>query len=101
MSCWNLWHSPQYPATTHTLTKGGDTDVNPADAVSSGDSVTPIFVSVKDAARILGISPWSCYQLLDAQHVESRYHGRRRLVLLTSLRRYAENLPNYPAESSA
>lgn len=56
------------------------------------NTVSPIFVSVKDAARMLAISPWSCYQLLNEGKVESRYHGRRRLVLVTSLREYAAAL---------
>lgn len=59
-------------------------------------TITPIFVSVKQAAQMLAISPWSCYQLLDAQAIESRYHGRRRLVSVESLRAYAASLPTYP-----
>lgn len=65
------------------------------------EGIAPIFVSVKEAARILGISPWSCYQLLDQQAIDSRYHGRRRLVVFDSLRRYAEALPNYPEASGS
>lgn len=61
-----------------------------------GDSLSPIFVSVKQAAQMLGISAWVVYQLLDEQKIESRYQGRRRLVLVTSLREYADNLPAYP-----
>lgn len=57
------------------------------------ENLQPIFISVKQAAQMLGISPWSTYQLLDDRAVESRYHGRRRLVVLDSLREYAENLP--------
>lgn len=63
--------------------------------------IGPIFVSVKQAASILGISPWSAYQLLDAQAIESRYHGRRRLVVVESLRAYAAGLPNYPDADAA
>lgn len=64
-------------------------------AADTGTTATlpPIFVSVKEAAKMLGISPWSTYQLLDAEQIESRYHGRRRLVLLTSLRDYAHAMP--------
>lgn len=58
--------------------------------------LTPIFISVKQAAQMLGISPWSCYQLLDSGAVESRYHGRRRLVRVESLRQYADRLPTVP-----
>lgn len=64
------------------------------------NTVSPIFVSVKDAARMLGISPWSCYQLLNDGKVESRYHGRRRLVVVTSLRAYADALPEAPEASA-
>lgn len=63
-------------------------------------TVEPIFVSVKDAAQILGgISPWSVYQLLDNKVIASQYHGRRRLVRLDSLREYAKGLPTEPAAS--
>ena len=57
-------------------------------------SITPIFVSVKEAARLLNISPWVCYQLLDEKKIDSRYQGRRRLVQVESLREYAQNLPS-------
>ena len=53
-------------------------------------------MSVKDAAKALAISPWSCYQLLDAGQIDSRYQGRRRLVSVASLREYAERLPTEP-----
>lgn len=55
--------------------------------------IAPIFVSVKEAARMLSLTPWSVYQLLDAGEIESRYHGKRRLVVMTSLEAYAANLP--------
>lgn len=62
----------------------------------SDHQIDPIFVSVKQAAHLLGVSPWSCYQLLDAGEIESRYYGRRRLVDVQSLRRYAAQLPGTP-----
>ena len=67
--------------------------------VTQGEGLDPIFVSVKEAARALGISPWSCYQLLDSQQIESRYHGRRRLVDVKSLRKYAASLPTFPVSA--
>lgn len=60
--------------------------------VRTGEGLEPIFVSVKQAAQMLAISPWSCYQLLDANAIDSRYHGRRRLVSVASIREYAEGL---------
>lgn len=64
---------------------------------SDTGTVEPIFVSVKDAARLLGgISPFVVYQLLDRGQIASQYQGRRRLVLLKSLREYAKNLPSTP-----
>lgn len=53
----------------------------------------PIYVSVKEAARMLGVSTWLMYQRLDAQAIESRYEGRKRLVVVESLRKYAAGLP--------
>lgn len=64
-------------------------------------TLEPIFVSVKDAAKILGgISPWSVYELLNAGKIKSQYHGRRRLVNVASLREYAEALPDKAPESA-
>lgn len=60
------------------------------------EEIGPIFVSVKQAAKALNISPWSCYQLLDEKKIDSRYQGRRRLVRVDSLRAYADNLPTEP-----
>lgn len=56
--------------------------------------IKPIFYSVKEAAQVLGLSTWAVYKLLDAQAIESRYHGKRRLVVVESLESYATNLPN-------
>lgn len=62
--------------------------------------ITPIFVSVKEAARILGLTTWSVYKLLDNREIKSQYHGRRRLVSVTSLHEYAEGLPTTAPESA-
>ena len=60
----------------------------------------PIYVSVKEAARILGVSSWLMYQRLDDQAIESRYEGRRRLVDFQSLKAYAGDLPSARPEAS-
>lgn len=59
----------------------------------------PIFVSVKQAAKVLNITPWSVYRLLDDQAIESAYHGKRRLVRVESLKSYADSLPRTRATS--
>jgi excisionase family DNA binding protein len=61
----------------------------------------PIYVSVKEAARLLGVSTWLMYQKLDQQVIESRYEGRKRLVKTDSLRAYAEALPVTKPEAEA
>lgn len=61
----------------------------------------PIYVSVKEAARLLGVSTWTLYQRLDQQVIESRYEGRKRLVLVSSLREYAEALPTTAPEAES
>ena len=63
--------------------------------------ITPIFVSVKDAAHMLGLTTWSVYKLLDDKQIKSQYHDRRRLVSVESLREYADGLPTTaPAPST-
>jgi len=57
-------------------------------------TVTPIFVSVKQAAAMLNLTPWSIYQLLNRGDLEARYHGKRRLIVAESVHRYAESLPS-------
>ena len=59
----------------------------------------PLFVSVKEAATLLGISRNYMYGLLDLQLIESRYIGRRRLVVKSSLEEYVANLPGTPPDS--
>lgn len=61
----------------------------------------PIFVSVADAAALLGVSKWVVYQKLDAGLIESRYEGRLRLVKVDSLKAYAESLPTVRPEPEA
>lgn len=71
-------------------------------AGQAAEGVEPIHVSVKDAARILGISPHHCNRLLNTEPavIDSRYIGNRRLVVLTSLREYAASLPASRPEAS-
>lgn len=69
-----------------------------ANVTREPEQVDPIFVSVKEAARILGgVTTWYIYQLLDAGQIDSQYQGRRRFVVLSSLRDYAANLPRRSA----
>lgn len=57
---------------------------------------------MKSAAAYLGVSTWQMYELLndEARPVKSQYHGRKRLVDIESLRRYADNLPTERPESA-
>lgn len=65
----------------------------------------PIFISVKEAARILSMSTWAVYQKLDQQIIESVYDGpRKRLVNYQSVKDYAASLSAVrpePEEQSA
>jgi len=62
--------------------------------------ITPIFVTVKEAAQILALDTWSIYKLLNEQKVKSQYHGRKRLVSVESLHEYAASLPTTAPEPS-
>ncbi len=56
-----------------------------------------LLIPVKEAADQLSVTPWSVYKLLDDKVIEGRYQGRRRYVLVASLREYVANLPTEPA----
>lgn len=56
---------------------------------SEGGVVRPIFLSIKDAAGVLGVSPWSVRRLLDESEIADTWIGGRRLVVLRSLEEYA------------
>lgn len=60
----------------------------------------PLLITVKAAAERLSLTPWSVYRLLDDQKIQSVYQGRRRYVVMESLREYAESLPTTPPESA-
>lgn len=73
----------------------------PPAAQSARPAIDPIFVSVDDAAKVLALSPWTIYQLLDAKAIRSVRHGRRRLVDVASMREYAATLPTHREGESA
>lgn len=75
------------------MTRYAQTDTKPP--------IEPIFVSVKQAAEALGVTPWQTYKLLDEQLIDGRYLGRRRLVNVESLREYAASLSIYPSGPAA
>lgn len=56
--------------------------------------IEPIFVSVREAARLLALAPISVYRLCDDGSLVSQYQGKRRLVRLQSVKAYADRLPS-------
>lgn len=61
----------------------------------------PIFVSIKEASRLLSLSRYTIYGLLDDQAIASHYEGRRRLVDYASLVEYAKGLPTTPTTAES
>ncbi len=57
------------------------------------DTGTPLFVSPREAARILGIGLTKFYELLTAGDLEARRLGNRTLVDTASIAALAERLP--------
>lgn len=68
-----------------------------------GASLSPIYVTAKDAAAILGggTSPWTIHRLCRLGAIDSRFHGKRRMVVLASLREYADSLPAAREEAAS
>lgn len=50
----------------------------------------PIFVSIREAARLLGLSRSRVYELLNEGALETKKVGVRRLVRVSSIREFAE-----------
>lgn len=61
-------------------------------------TIDPIFISVEATAKALDLPKSRVYKLLDAGAIESRYERRRRMVVVSSLREFAANLPSVPDE---
>ena len=57
------------------------------------DKADVVFVSVPEAARLLGVSPRHLHDVLNRGEIDSRYSGSRRLVRLASLRAFIDGLP--------
>lgn len=55
-------------------------------------SVEPIFVSVQEAARILGMSRSTLYEEIAAGKLRKVKRGRSTLIPLEDVRRYADDL---------
>lgn len=62
--------------------------------ISSPEEVTvrPLFLSIKDAAQVLGVSAWTVRRLMDEKTIAETWIGQRRLVVLKSLEEYAASL---------
>lgn len=59
----------------------------------------PELISVKEAAKFLGgIAEFTIYRELDRKTIASQYIGRRRMVVVESLRAYRAGLPTTAPE---
>lgn len=56
------------------------------------EPVEPITVSVKHAARLLGLSPWTVYKLCESKTIASVKHGNRILIRPEALDAYVSDL---------
>lgn len=52
----------------------------------------PAFVSVADAAKILGFEPFAVLQLADSGEIRATEHDGRSLLLLDSVDQYVEQM---------
>lgn len=63
-------------------------------------SVTePLFVSVREAMRMLACSRAHIYRLLGAGNLTARKMGKRTLIESASIRAYGESLPAWTPDS--
>lgn len=64
-------------------------------------TVPPILVTVKRAADVLGLSPWTVGKLCRDGVIKSGFEGRRRLIPWSALQAYANNLPSEPPSAES
>lgn len=66
-------------------------------------NLEPIYISVKQAADMLNITPWSIYKELKnpASLLDDRYFGKRRLITVDSVRAFGANFPTERPETVA
>lgn len=90
-------HKPERELTPRFRHAQGAVTTMPRTTTEVAPPVAPttdrLFVSVKEAAAMLGLSRNQTYDLLDRGAIEARYMGRRRLVSLASVHTFAESLP--------
>ncbi|QOQ75826.1 helix-turn-helix domain-containing protein [Pseudomonas poae] len=58
--------------------------------MTSAEQITPLSVSVEDAARIVGYSRSGVYELIASGDLKAFKLGRRRLILMTELKAWIE-----------
>jgi excisionase family DNA binding protein len=78
------------------LRVGNSTTGAPVPGRAKNSPPEPLLISVKETAIILGLSRNHTYALLDLGVIDSRYIGRRRLVLKSSLDEFVAHLPRTP-----
>ena len=62
-------------------------------------NLEPLALSPAAAARFLGVSKRSIYNLLAAGTLTARKHGKRTLIEVSSIRKYFETLPQHESGS--
>ncbi len=58
--------------------------------MNNSEHISPLAVSVEDAARVVGYSRSGVYELIAAGDLKAFKLGRRRLILMTELRAWIE-----------
>lgn len=65
------------------------------DGLVEGELLSPMAVSVNDAAKIAGASRTALYEALQRKELSAKKNGRRTLILRAELARYLSSLPDY------
>lgn len=61
-------------------------------ATATARDVDSLFISVSAAARMLGVKPWSVYQLCESGELASARIGEQIVIRPTDVRLYANRL---------
>lgn len=79
--------------TRHTPPTPGSTSAAALEPIERLIDRGQVFLSVKEVAAMLDLTPWSVYQMCSAGVIDSRLQGKRRSVFVTAVRDYIKALP--------
>lgn len=86
------WRIDRYRLPLLTMETAPTFDHHPAPSSDPGRPITPLLISIEQAAAALGVSRANLYEIMARGEIDTVRIGRRRLVRVRDLERYVDRL---------